>query len=90
MLANDTEHSPRYNSQHETATKNMKCHYCIAVLVFSQVFVFDNFPNFFDHDIDHIREVLEESSQVFPWLQSPGEYLANCQLRGRREGGREG
>ena len=31
------------------------------------------------------------SSPVFLWLQSPGEYLANCQLRGRREGGgREG
>ena len=40
------------------------------------------------------------SSQVFPWLHSPREYLANCQLRrggrkggreeGEREGGREG
>ena len=30
------------------------------------------------------------SSPVFLWLQSPGEYLANCQLRGRREGRREG
>ena len=30
------------------------------------------------------------SSPGFPWLQSPREYLANCQLRGGREGGREG
>ena len=30
------------------------------------------------------------SSPVFPWLQSPREYLANCQLRGRRGGRREG
>ena len=31
------------------------------------------------------------SSQVFPWLHSPREYLANCQLRrGGRKGGREG
>ena len=31
------------------------------------------------------------SSPGFPWLQSQGECQANCQLRGRREGGgREG
>ena len=28
------------------------------------------------------------SSQVFPWLQSSGEYLANSQLRRGEEGGR--
>ena len=69
----------------------MKCHYCIAVLVFSQVlflFVFNNFPNFFDDDIDHIREVVVR--RPIKCSLAAESRRVSGQLSAEREGGREG